>query len=485
MSKRRFSRTLSAGLTTLASVPLLVVALPAVTANADAPGVATIARAQVGNTCGDYNCQYPTAWCAEFTRWVWNRAGADTSGISAAAVSLYDYGKRKGTLHSTPQVGDAVVYDKDGSLNDGNADHVNIVVAVDGDNIQTVGGNESGAVRFRNWFNWRTNPSPLNAGRALAFIGPSGLADVPAPAPVSQAGDVYHATRLADGNWEGFAALNGFDGAAFFNASQASITATPDGSTQTLATGKDGNLYHTARYADRTWTGWAPLDGYAGAGNFGAKAQAIAGMPNGDAQVMAVGNDGRIYHNARFKSGSWQGWTPVGDWGAQKIAAAGMPDGSLQVLIVGYDGNVYHNIRTVEGTWQGWNAVDGFGGATGFQGKDVAVAGLPNGDAQFLAIGNDGNVYHNIRFTTGHWQGWAKAEGYGGAPSFQATSIAITGLPGGDTQMLAVGNDGKAYHAARYANGSWQGWWATGMAARTAAITGLGDGSTQMIVTRG
>ncbi|MCB5170182.1 CHAP domain-containing protein [Streptomyces bambusae] len=485
MSKRRFSRTLSAVLTAAAAAPLLVVALPAVTANADAPTVGQIARAQVGNTCGDYNCQYPTAWCAEFTRWVWNKAGADISGITPAAVSIYDYGKRKGTVHSTPQVGDAVLYDKDGSLNDGNADHVNIVVAVDGDYIQTVGGNERGGVRFRTSFNWRTESSPVGAGRALAFIGPSGLADTPAGTPVSQAGDVYHATRLVDGSWESFAALNGYEGAAFFNASKASITSTPDGSTQTLATGKDGNLYHTARYEDRTWTGWAPLNGVDGAARFSAKTQAIAGMPNGDAQVMAVGNDGKIYHNARFKSGSWQGWQQIGDWSAQKISVAAMPDGGMQVLIVGNDGNVYHNVRSVAGVWQGWNAVDGFGGAATFQAKDVAVAGLPNGDAQFLAIGNDGNVYHNIRFAAGTWQGWSKAAGYGGAASFAATSIAITGMPSGDTQMLAVGNDGKAYHSARYANGSWQGWWMTGMAARSVAIAGLGDGSAQMLATRG
>ncbi|MGW1642688.1 CHAP domain-containing protein [Streptomyces lavendulae] len=483
MTSRRSSRMLTVALTTFVAAPMLAVALPAVSAQAESQTVASIARGQVGGTCGDYNCQYPGAWCAEFTRWVWNKAGANTSGISAAAVSIYQYGKNKGTLHGSPQVGDAVLYDKDGSLNDGDADHVNIVVAVDGDNIQTVGGNESGGVRFRSWFNWKTNSSPVGAGRALAFVGPAGLAETPT-APVSQAGDLFHAMRLADGSWEWFAPLNGANGASFFNASQESIAATPDGSTQTLATGNDGNLYHTVRYADRTWSGWGKVDGYgAGATGFATRDQAITGMSNGDAQVMAIGNDGKIYQNARYKNGTWQGWSPVGTWQAKKIAVAGLPDGSTQTIIIGNDGNLYHAVRSTDGTWTSWNAVDGIGTAT-FQAGNIAIAALPDGSTQLLATGNDGLAYHNIRNANGTWQGWNKVDGYGGATGFAASSLAITGLPNGDTQMLAVGNDGKTYHAARYANGGWQGWWATGTGAQKVAIAGLTDGSTQMLITR-
>ncbi|WP_223837759.1 CHAP domain-containing protein [Streptomyces venezuelae] len=484
MSVRRTSRhKLTTVVATFIAAPLLAMAVPSSLAHADAPSVASIARGEVGGTCSDYNCQHPSAWCAEFTRWVWKKAGADVSGIDPRAWSLYQYGKNKGTLHSTPQVGDAVLYDNDGSLNDGEANHVNIVVGVDGDNIQTVGGNESGGVRFRGWFNWRTHSNPLNAGRVMAFIGPSGLSEAPST-PVSKAGDVFHATRLADGNWESFEALNGFDGAAFFNAQQQSIASTPDGSTQSLATGNDGNLYHTARYTDRTWTGWQPLGGFDGAAQFGAKGQAIAGMANGDAQVMAIGKNGGIFHNTRLVSGSWTGWTQVSTWDAKKIAAAPLPDGTLQVLITGNDGNVYHTIRKTDGTWQSFNAVAGTGTNTTFQANNIAIAGLPNGSTQLLATTTDNTVHHNIRNADGTWQGWAKTDGFGGAPTFAATSIAITGMPSGDTQILAVGNDGKTYHSARYNNGTWQGWWNTGMGAQKVAITGLTNGDAQMLVTR-
>ncbi|GAA3378439.1 hypothetical protein GCM10017750_28240 [Streptomyces racemochromogenes] len=308
--------------------------------------------------------------------------------------------------------------------------------------------------------------------------------DTAPPAPVSKAGDVYHAIRATDGSWTPFQALNGYAGAAFFNASQESIAATPDGSTQTLATGNDGNLYHTARYTNGSWSGWAALPGFGGAATFAAKDQAMTGMGNGDAHVMAIGNDGKIYQNTRFKSGTWAGWTGVGSWQAKKIAVAGLPDGSTQTLIVGNDGNVYHAVRAVDGTWSSWNALPGTGTAATFQAGAIAIAALPNGDTQMLATGNDGLVYHNIRSANGTLQGWAKVDGYGGAPGFAASSLAITGMPSGDTQMLAVGNDGKTYHAARYANGSWQGWWATGMGAQKVAIAGLPDGSAQMLATR-
>ncbi len=137
----------------------------------------------------------------------------------------------------------------------------------------------------------------------------------------------------------------------------------------------------------------------------------------------------------------------------------------------------------MDGSWQGWNAVAGFGADT-FQAKDIAVAGMPNGDTQLLAVGNDGKIYHNARFAAGTWQGWGAVAGYGGAAGFQAGSLAITGMSNGDAQMLAVGNDGQVYHNARYSSGSWQGWWNTAFSGRKVSIAGMPDGGAQMVVVR-
>jgi len=85
----------------------------------------------------------PEYWCADFARWVWAESGvADTSQLTAAAGSFYVYGENHGTLHSTPAVGDAVVFNYQGG---GVADHVAIVteVASNGD-IETVSGDWGG-----------------------------------------------------------------------------------------------------------------------------------------------------------------------------------------------------------------------------------------------------------------------------------------------------------------------------------------------------
>ncbi|GHI88088.1 transglycosylase family protein [Streptomyces xanthophaeus] len=297
--------------------------------------------------------------------------------------------------------------------------------------------------------------------------------------PVSKAGDFYHSIRKAGGTWTSFDPLNGVGGAPFFNGSQEAITTTPDGSAQVLGTGNDGNLYHQARFTNGSWTGWEALPGYEGASHFGAKGEAIAGMPNGDAQVMAIGNDGKIYHNARFKDGNWQGWAPIGTWSAQRIAAAALPNGDMQVLIVGNDGNLYHNLRTVAGTWQGWHAVAGTGTAANFQAGSIAIAGLPNGDSQLMAVGNDGKPYHNVRFASGSWQGWGVVDGI-----TSPTSVAITGMPNGDAQLLATAQGGATYHNVRFAGGSWQGWGNTGQGSQKVALAGMPNGDAQMLVTR-
>src|SRR6202042_1140338 len=80
--------------------------------------VASIALANVGNTACGTNSQggagfetsctgnggQPEYWCADFAMWVWATAGADTTGLTAAAGSFYVYGQNNGTLSNTPHV---------------------------------------------------------------------------------------------------------------------------------------------------------------------------------------------------------------------------------------------------------------------------------------------------------------------------------------------------------------------------------------------
>ena len=65
----------------------------------------------------------PEAWCADFVKWVWATVGLDVEYLTAAAGSFGRYGP----VMTTPQVGDAALYNYDGQ---GYADHVTLVVAV-------------------------------------------------------------------------------------------------------------------------------------------------------------------------------------------------------------------------------------------------------------------------------------------------------------------------------------------------------------------
>jgi hypothetical protein len=118
--------------------------------------IASIALANVGegacstNTAGGAafetsctgNAGAPEYWCADFAQWVWAEAGVDTNGLDAAAGSFYVYGQTNGTLHDTPSLGDAVVFNYAG---DGYADHVAIVVQVNADGtIETMSGDWNG-----------------------------------------------------------------------------------------------------------------------------------------------------------------------------------------------------------------------------------------------------------------------------------------------------------------------------------------------------
>ena len=119
--------------------------------------VQKLASANVGTTaCGtnslggkgfDSSCTgnggLPEYWCADFARWVWEKTGAgNTNELTAAAGSFYVYGQKHGTLHNSPELGDAVVFNYAGN---GYADHVAIVTQVNGNGtIESVSGDWNG-----------------------------------------------------------------------------------------------------------------------------------------------------------------------------------------------------------------------------------------------------------------------------------------------------------------------------------------------------
>ncbi|MEV6833814.1 CehA/McbA family metallohydrolase [Streptomyces sp. NPDC051133] len=221
---------------------------------------------------------------------------------------------------------------------------------------------------------------------------------------------------------------------------------------------------------------------------------AIAALPDGSSQIIATGIDGTLYHQVHQADGRKTGFAPVPgknggtSWTAVKAAIAGMSDGSAQILGFGSDGNMYLTVRRADGTWSDWTLLTGHDGAATFSGPALAITGMPDGSSQIAAIGIDGNVFHRIRSAAGTYTGFAPCRGVAGARWMAAGSIAIAGTADGCAQLAVVGSDGKVWHCLRHADGGWTDWARpTGPNSDSCPggqvrLTATPDGSTRLVV---
>ncbi|MFF9645301.1 FG-GAP-like repeat-containing protein [Kitasatospora aureofaciens] len=116
------------------------------------------------------------AWCADFVGWVWSHYDvAHLGSLTDGAASFYDYGRAYGTLHTTPKVGDAIVYE----YSNGYAQHVAMVAAFDGTTMTAIGGNEGhssghtdGIVQRESTSNWSVGSAPWGQ-RISGYISPA------------------------------------------------------------------------------------------------------------------------------------------------------------------------------------------------------------------------------------------------------------------------------------------------------------------------
>ncbi|MFH9799195.1 MULTISPECIES: CehA/McbA family metallohydrolase [Streptomyces] len=204
-------------------------------------------------------------------------------------------------------------------------------------------------------------------------------------------GTTYHQQRRADGGLPGFRAVPGPTATSRWGATKVAITAMPDGSAQLLSYGTDGAMYHCVRGRSGTWTPWGRLAGHNGAATFAGPALAITGMSDGSSQVLAIGIDGIVYHQLRRPDGSWTGFrAPRGvttaTMGASAIGIAGTPDGSAHVVAVGLDGRVWHNVRRPDGSWTPFARIPGPNGKDPFPAGQVRIAALHDGTTHVAAV---------------------------------------------------------------------------------------------------
>jgi hypothetical protein len=121
-------------------------------------------------------------WCADFTKWVWEKAGvtSDLGVLTPGAASFYTWGEDNGeniTFNNTPAVGDAVIfYPPTASAPNGNtADHVGIVASINADgSLNLVDGDFLGSSNISVQSNTDiSSPTSLyGPGENWAFVSP-------------------------------------------------------------------------------------------------------------------------------------------------------------------------------------------------------------------------------------------------------------------------------------------------------------------------
>lgn len=110
-------------------------------------------------------------WCADFVSWIMREAGMPLSNPNSGywripgVYTLQEYYRSQGRFEVVdagyrPVVGDVVLYDNSHWV----GQHTNVVVAVDGDTVTTVGGNEFGRIRVHT-LDWTSDSAVVGFGR--------------------------------------------------------------------------------------------------------------------------------------------------------------------------------------------------------------------------------------------------------------------------------------------------------------------------------
>ncbi len=205
------------------------------------------------------------------------------------------------------------------------------------------------------------------------------------------------------------------------NAKKIAIAAAKDGSSQVvIINASDNVVYHAMRYANGTWSGFTPLDGFAGAPNFQARDVAITINAStystpGNAQVIANGLAlGSVFYRVRWPGGNWSPFSEVagaGGMNTHELAIAAAEDGNTDILATtsasdGTQSRILHLLRQANENWGGWVTVGLPRGTTLSASTDVAVTRTLNGKAQMMFTDSTGNAVFQERSTPNLPSSW-------------------------------------------------------------------------------
>ncbi|HZR42565.1 MAG TPA: hypothetical protein VFB12_20760 [Ktedonobacteraceae bacterium] len=182
--------------------------------------------------------------------------------------------------------------------------------------------------------------------------------------------DLWHTIRRADGTWP-FPFVRVQDqvsrvGSHIGPIQQVACATNPNRDLHICAIDRAGNLWHTIRRADGTWSfPFLNVQDQALGSRVGATpGVACAANPNGDLHICTLDFPGTLWHTMRRADGTWPfPFSRVQDQTAragsqigpiQQMACATNTNGDLHICALVYAdhiGNLWHTIRQADGTW--------------------------------------------------------------------------------------------------------------------------------------
>ncbi len=250
-------------------------------------------------------------------------------------------------------------------------------------------------------------------GKQVGFISVdcSGIGNNLHTTALALGGVIYHTIRFANGSWaSSFGIVNPKENIPFkavgtSGAMSGKLHLVALSSYSTL----NGVLWHTIRFADGRWTRFSNVNAQESNSNLRFQNVDCASIDE-DLHVVTVENDGVLWHTIHFADGSWQsGFGNVNDRESndnlrfKSVGCASIGD-NLHVIALDNDGILWHTTRFADGSWQ-----SSFGNVNIHQSNgnlrftDVDCANVGD-NLHVTAIGTDKIIYHTIRFSSdGSW----------------------------------------------------------------------------------
>jgi hypothetical protein len=154
---------------------------------------------------------------------------------------------------------------------------------------------------------------------------------------VTTSGTLEHNIRRANGSWQGWHTLT----QPGVTVTDASIAGMPNGSSQIIEVTSTGVLKHDIRNANGSWqaSGWGTPSAFSANGTLTFVQATITAMPDGSTRLLAVDSLGILDNTTRHANGSWvSGWGQIAQTvhvlQAANASIAGMPNGDIQIIEV-------------------------------------------------------------------------------------------------------------------------------------------------------